>query len=378
MSFFFSDDGTCKHCVALLFALSSFCERHRDRGTESCTDKGCSWDKPRKVSHPVVVQNLSYSLKPDHCDLKDKFIPVSNENTCSEDENNNINIKSLYKACKKFGSVFVHTIDPLSDTSDSEDGDDVDKQFEDLSCLWDIIADYKNANDSVQNEDILNHIQGIFNPQLIAKIEETTRDQTDSDLWFDLRKGRITASVMSSVLKCRIDRLEQTNYITKRINGEANFISTAATDYGQTMEVAALQQYSENYKKNHSKATIDKSGLIISATYPFIAASPDGVVSCKCCGEGLIEIKCSFTHQDKYISEISNYHITYQDGEMKLNKKSAWYAQVQTQLYCSGRHWCDFVLFTRKDIGVDRITFDEQYFNECLEKSCQFFFRFLI
>jgi hypothetical protein len=33
----FRDDGSCKHRVALLFALHDFCERHQDLGTEACT-----------------------------------------------------------------------------------------------------------------------------------------------------------------------------------------------------------------------------------------------------------------------------------------------------------------------------------------------------
>lgn len=160
---FFSDDGTCKHCVALLFSLCSFCERHSDRGIESCTDRACPWDKPRKTSHPVVVQNLSYSLKPNQSDVKDKFVPVSNE----QDQNNNthVDIKDLYKACRKFGSVFVHTLDPPPGLSEDEDDDELN--IETLSCLNEIISNFKEGKESVENEDILNHIRTIFTDEII-------------------------------------------------------------------------------------------------------------------------------------------------------------------------------------------------------------------
>ena len=71
-------------------------------------------------------------------------------------------------------------------------------------------------------------------------------------------------------------------YVTLRsgINGKANIISTAATEYGKSMEAVALQQYSEKYFKNHEKAKITKLALIRSGKYPFIAASPDGLVTC--------------------------------------------------------------------------------------------------
>ena len=41
------DNRTCKHCVALLFAVSDFCCRHKDRSTEVGTVVECVWDKPR-------------------------------------------------------------------------------------------------------------------------------------------------------------------------------------------------------------------------------------------------------------------------------------------------------------------------------------------
>ncbi|KAK3092035.1 hypothetical protein FSP39_024614 [Pinctada imbricata] len=42
------DNGMCKHCVAFLFGLSSFSDRHKDRGIEVGTDVECVWDKPRQ------------------------------------------------------------------------------------------------------------------------------------------------------------------------------------------------------------------------------------------------------------------------------------------------------------------------------------------
>lgn len=42
---FFRNNGTCTQCVAFLFSLTSFWERHRDRGTEVGTDTQCVWNK---------------------------------------------------------------------------------------------------------------------------------------------------------------------------------------------------------------------------------------------------------------------------------------------------------------------------------------------
>ncbi|XP_070557660.1 uncharacterized protein [Ptychodera flava] len=52
------EHGTCKHCVGLLFSLHDFDGRHKDRGTEMATDVPCKWDKPRKVSTPMEIDDI--------------------------------------------------------------------------------------------------------------------------------------------------------------------------------------------------------------------------------------------------------------------------------------------------------------------------------
>ncbi|XP_062581899.1 uncharacterized protein LOC134243679 [Saccostrea cucullata] len=56
-----ADDGSCKHCTALSFALAAFCDRHKDRHTEVGTDVKCVWDKPRKESKPCRVKEICIS-----------------------------------------------------------------------------------------------------------------------------------------------------------------------------------------------------------------------------------------------------------------------------------------------------------------------------
>ena len=49
--------------------------------------------------------------------------------------------------------------------------------------------------------------------------------------------------------------------------------------------------------------SLEDSGFYICKAYPFIGASPDGLVECKCCGEGLLEIKCLWTYRGLSIKE---------------------------------------------------------------------------
>ena len=136
------------------------------------------------------------------------------------------------------------------------------------------------------------------------------------------------------------------------------------------------------YGKSHKSASITQSGLFIDHDHPFLGASPDGIVSCKCCGNGLLEIKCSFTHQNKTpyeVCEDNHYHVyADENNEMRLKTSSSWYIQIQAQLGVCKRKWCDFVLFTKKGHAVDRIMFDNELYREIIQKSRKFFERYIM
>ena len=44
-------------------------------------------------------------------------------------------------------------------------------------------------------------------------------------------------------------------------------------------------------------------GLFLSQAYTYLGDSPDGVIRCNCCGEGILEIKCPWTSREKLNSE---------------------------------------------------------------------------
>ncbi|KAK3091574.1 hypothetical protein FSP39_020913 [Pinctada imbricata] len=147
------------------------------------------------------------------------------------------------------------------------------------------------------------------------------------------------------------------------------------------MEKVALSQYTALYEKNHHKSKVSSCGLFVSQRYPFIGATPDGVVTCSCCGKGLIEIKCSFSYQHLTPTEVATQHTYYnlylEGNDVKLKSDTKWYTQIQTQLGVTELQWCDFVFFTRKGISIDRIGFNQEYFEKCVQSAKSFFFNFL-
>jgi len=46
---------------------------------------------------------------------------------------------------------------------------------------------------------------------------------------------------------------------------------------------------------------VSNSVLVINPQWPFIGACPDGIVECNCCGKGVLEIKCPYSHRGEEI-----------------------------------------------------------------------------
>ena len=46
---------------------------------------------------------------------------------------------------------------------------------------------------------------------------------------------------------------------------------------------------------------------------------------------------------------------------VELKRTHAYYCQVQGQLAITERKWCDFVVFTKKEISVERIQYGSDY-----------------
>ena len=62
--------------------------------------------------------------------------------------------------------------------------------------------------------------------------------------------------------------------------------------------------------------------------YSFVGATSDGLVSCECCPDSVLEIKCTMSIYDK-IHMSTTYLATVNNGEFVLKKSHAYYSQVQ-------------------------------------------------
>ena len=204
------------------------------------------------------------------------------------------------------------------------------------------------------------------------EIEQSTRQQRLSPLWFSARRYKITASKFGRVLSLK--RETKPDNLVMEILQPKQF-STVATKYGINNESIAIQEYvSFQNTHGHPDLTVSASGFIIDTSHSFLGASPDDTVYDPSDIQepfGFVEIKCPFTVRNQNPVEACSSPgffctVNTATGELHLKESSVYYSQVQGQMGIGARPWCDFVVYTKKGLSVERIPFNRSYWNNKL------------
>jgi putative phage-type endonuclease len=180
---------------------------------------------------------------------------------------------------------------------------------------------------------------------MIELIEQRT------DAWFEARIGKVTASRVADVLaKTKSGySASRDNYMAQLVcerltKQKAEGFTNAAMQHGTETEPLARLSYEVS-----QNVLVDEVGFIPHPTIEMSGASPDGLVN----DDGLIEIKCpnTATHIETLLSE---------------TVPTKYYTQMQFQMACTGREWCDFVSFDNRlppelQLFVKRVPRDDTY-----------------
>lgn len=148
--------------------------------------------------------------------------------------------------------------------------------------------------------------------------------------WHQLRLGKVTASRVADVVaKTKSGySASRANYaaqlIAERLTGKpGESFSNAAMQWGTDMEPEARRAY-EFYRDTE----VTEIAFVLHPTIGDSGASPDGLVDV----DGLVEIKCPNT-------------ATHIETLVGLAAPSKYITQMQWQMACTGRKWCDFVSY---------------------------------
>jgi putative phage-type endonuclease len=172
--------------------------------------------------------------------------------------------------------------------------------------------------------------------------------------WFYQRLGKVTASRVADVIA-----KTKTGYSASRDNYMAQLVVERLTFTKQESYTNAIMQWGteqEPFARAAYEAAqsvmVEEVGFVRHPTIEWAGASPDGLVG----DDGLVEIKCPNTS-------------TMIETLLSQKVPGKYFTQMQFQLACTGRKWCDYVVFDprmpeKAQLFVKRVDRDDTYIAE--------------
>ena len=386
----------CSHIAATLFAVASIVLR-RIQDNPTCTSMPCQWTEPslqtlKKVEYKrgcdiaFIEAKRKKRAEQQQNNIPALSTPAVNNRALSEAQKNEL-YKALYESEKfedekrKSKSAILSIVPAYSDGH-------IPKQMS-RNLPPSMLSLYKPDHSSKRLKDLValaeETLQSLtISDDHIKAVEEETRDQANNRLWFSVRAGRVTASVFRAATKTNIDRPSES--LIKRICYPESYIfMTKATKYGCEHEDKARKTYTCSYKDRHADFDVANAGLFLNSKYPYLGASPDGKVSCVCCGEGILEIKCPYNcikaeslleaaDDDSFCLKLDGT-----SGCLLLKRDHPYYYQVQAQLALSEKQYCDFVLFKSEyELHIERIFPDGLFFTNAVAVVREFYIKCIL
>lgn len=137
-----------------------------------------------------------------------------------------------------------------------------------------------------------------------ALVEKMTQGQAKLRLWFQQRSGHITASKLRNAVVTNAEN-PSPSLIKGIYYPESTKFYSVACEYGCKHESEARKEYTYIMQKDHTSFEIKECGLVIDPMFPFLGATPDGLVTCACCGNGTLEVKCPFSCRKKELKGVA-------------------------------------------------------------------------
>ncbi len=183
-----------------------------------------------------------------------------------------------------------------------------------------------------------------------------------SQEWFDARKGKLTGSNIGAALginpwKTPDDLIR--SMVREYHLAESEFTGNIATEHGNMHEPLAQMDYTVK-----TGNAVEECGFFVHPEHEWLGASPDGLVD----DDGLLEIKAPFGLRNKKGADL-----VFKTPEQQPH----YLAQMQIEMACAGRDWCDFYQWTKHGDSIYRVYVDPQWFAAVLPELCEFYNRYL-
>lgn len=322
----------CKHVCCVFLALHNFSSNGEILTEETCTQRLQTFHKSKRFKGSPIKA----------CDLSIAVVKASNVNfdPRPREFQNTANYQDYFRnIClnHKAGSTLpiIQLFPPAN--------------------IYGIVTDHDYFEYHPEDHWLSENNISTISDEQISKIESVTSGQVKNPRWKEERCKRLQSSSFGRICKAT----ERTDFekLARSLTVITDF-KTAATSHGHKYEKIALDKYVQHF----GRAPVD-CGICVSRSHPFIAASPDGILSDK-----VVEVKCPFVAKDKMITPQTIPFLSYKDGKLVLNESHNYYYQVQGQMFCTNLTNCHFVVYTLKDIQYIQIGRDDNFIQSMVEK----------
>ncbi|KAJ8678958.1 hypothetical protein QAD02_014745 [Eretmocerus hayati] len=358
-----SIEAHCKHVIILLLGLLDMCENETVTLGETCTSQLQTFHRPSKkynkspqqakllMRRKVVPIRLTYDddepASPPNPDpkfladhevfamteeYKQKFIERFRNLVINSGHNMSMSIRMIIPPANIHGVVWDH-------------------MYSELNLARELLRGLQLIE--ITNDDVL-------------AIEEDTRGQAHNYLWHWHRKHRMSCSLFSRV--CHVTPAGAANLVRDIMDPQP--IYNAAIEHGRKYEGTAVKAWNDCHC---GYLNLVECGLFVHPEHPEICGTPDRLNAVL----SVLEIKCPYKARYDYIDDTTvpsliPYLQKDIHGNWALKKNSPYYYQVQGQLLVTGRLFCDFAVWTFKDMVRVSIERDEKFIDYMLKKLKEF------
>lgn len=354
-------DGRCNHVTASLFALENYSKIKENKDVNNdlpCTSMPCKWNIPWQVRvEPMPVRHVKF-VKHEYGKDKKRKLPCTDgpvpKRPIDKDRLSNI-LKEVNRVEQEIGKIIglSHILPqdiPFPSVKPSTPNIGVSESLS-IEKEWSLTSPLRMGPLSLHEikEKAERTKRRLFQSSGFQKeIEIKTKEQHQSSLWHSIRQHRITAS---NAKRCMIkDTTSPTKAIASTLKYHGN-IQTRAMKQGIEWESKIISRY--EYVSGNS---VSKSGFVISTTHPFLGASPDGRIHN---GQGIIEVKKVISKDGESFEDTLLRLNIYKkmQGMLIINTNHKYHVQIQQQLFCTGTHYCHFIISDGVWMHIDIIFF---------------------
>ena len=250
----------------------------------------------------------------------------------------------------------------------------------------DMISDNANATESGLTTILFQKLSQMT--KTFDLIEYNTMEQSNSSLWFDMRKRRFTASrhhdiytEVNTIAPSQGAVESKTTPLVERILfPEKSSVTNAAIKWGIDLEPDALKCFYAEHFDKHQEFKTEKSGLYICKDHPYIAASPNGFMICKCHGLLALEMKCP--HNIREMAKIEDglkycqFLTKTPSGNITINKSHKYHTQIASQIAITNTKQAVFIVWIPQDLFFEYIPFNKDHW-EKVKTNLEVFLKYI-